>query len=108
MKTLVGSIRVSLSELAASVYAYGQYLKANFNPADLTEPGEDEETASGDFRLQVTDSGWQTHEGDSQFDQDHRGHWGACSVPMGCTRKEAMDIARSLISEAQESVAMSE
>lgn len=107
MKTLVSNVRVPVSALADSVYQYGQYLKRSFDRAELTECGEDEDSASGDFRLQVNSDGWQTHEGSADYDQDHRGHWGACSVPYGCTRKEALDLARSLISEAQESFAMS-
>lgn len=108
MKTLVSNIRVPVAELASVIYAYGQYLKANFSRSDLATDGEPD-SAGGDFRLQVRPGyGWTTHEGDSQYDQDHRGHWGACSVPYGCTRAESLSLARDLIGEAQESVAMSE
>ena len=101
MKTT--AVRVPLGELADDVYSYGQYLKDNFSRSDLCEHGDDASAAGGDMRLQVQDSGWQTHHGDSQYDQDHRGSWGAAFVPYGCTRKEARDIARELIAEACES-----
>jgi hypothetical protein len=103
MKTKVGNVRVPLSALADCIYQYSKYLRNNFTRKELTERGEDEESASGDFRLQVKKSGWQTHEGDSQFDQDHRGNWGSTSVPYGCTREEALNLARDLIDQAQES-----
>jgi len=113
MKTLVSNLRVPVSALADSVYQYGQYLKANFSRADLTEDGDDE-TAGGDMRLQVLAGpdyplvSWRTWEGDNQFDTDHRGFWGSAFVPYGCTRKESQTIARQLVEEAQEAVAMSE
>lgn len=79
----IGSVNVTLGELAKRVYAYSEYMRANFKPADLSEPGE----LAG---------------GDSQYDTDHRGAWGAAFVPYGCTMKEAREIARELVSEARE------
>jgi len=101
MKTLpkINDVRVLLSELAADVHAYGQYLKANFSRADLRDSEDD--TAGGEMRLQVKESGWQTHHGDSQFDQDHRGMWSNAFVPYGCTQKEAREIARDLIEQCE-------
>ena len=92
------TVRVPVGELASDVYSYGQYLKDNFSRDDLTEPGCD--VAGGEMRLQVRDGNWQTHHGDSQYDQDHRGNWGSAFVPYGCTRAESREIARELISEA--------
>lgn len=112
MKTTIANIRIPLNGLAETVYQYGRYLKANFNPADLTESKD--ETAGGDIRLQVLagpdfpNPRWRVWEGDSQFDTDHRGYWGASFVPLGVSRKDSMTIARELIGEAQESEAMSE
>ena len=102
VNTTTNKTLVPLGELADDVYGYGQYLKSNFSRADLTEFGCDESDAGGEMRLQVHDGNWMTHHGDSQYDQDHRGNWGSAFVPYGCTRKQARDIARDLISEASE------
>lgn len=94
---------VTVKELAAVVYDYGQYLKRAFTPDDLR--GTDDDTDSpgyGDFRLQIHEGTWETYTGDAQYDQDHRGTWGSASVPRGCTRKEAHQIAVSLIDEAMD------
>jgi hypothetical protein len=72
MKTKVGNVRVPLSALADCIYQYSKYLRNNFTRKDLTKFGEGEESASGDFRLQVTSNGWQTHEGSADYDQDHQ------------------------------------
>ena len=89
---------VTIKDLAADVWGYGHYLKVCFTPSELTSHGEDEPT--GDFRLQIFDGTWNTHTGDSQYDTDHAGAWGSASVPRGCTRKEAREIAKDLIEEA--------
>lgn len=92
----------SIADLAELVYQYGRDL-AQYDPADITEYGCDE--PSGDCRLQVQSDGWSFHTGDSQYDQDHRGYWGASSVSPKCTRKEARVIARDLIEQAKDHAA---
>jgi hypothetical protein len=52
-----------------------------------------------DVRLQVCD-GWTVHHGDSSFDQDHRGMWGASSVSARDTLATLHETARGLVSEA--------
>jgi hypothetical protein len=91
------SVSIPLSKLAEDVYSYSAYLRDNFKESELIEKGCD--TAGGDMRLQVNDGWWTTHHGDSQYDQDHRGFWGCGFVPYRCTRKEAREIARDLISD---------
>ncbi len=57
-----------------------------------------------DVRLQVWPDGtWAIHTGDSSYDQDHRGYWGASSLPMfGTGRFNARDTARELIDQAKD------
>ena len=99
MKTLRNIVTVK--ELAEEVYACGRYLKENFSEADLKGPGED--VAGTDCRLQIHDGSWAFHSGSSDYDQDHRGAWGAGFVPRGVSKAEARRIAADLISEASES-----
>ena len=61
------------------------------------------ETRGIDVRLQVHDGSWSLHTGDSSYDQDHRGHWGAGFLTPRCNARE---LARELIDEAEESAAM--
>lgn len=104
MRTLVSNLRIPLGALADCVHNYGQYLKANFSRADMS---------GGNLRLQVLAGkefarpSWRVWQGDSQFDTDHRGYWGASFVPLGVSRKDSLAIARDLIGQAQESEAMS-
>lgn len=60
----------------------------------------DHEVTDIDVRLQVYPDGqWKVRSGDSSFDQDHRGYWGA-----GCVMRSTncRDEARRLIGEAAE------
>lgn len=62
-----------------------------------------------DVRLQVYADG--THAvrwGASDYDQDHRGYWGASSVPGGGKRFQSKEIARDLIDQVSENYATSE
>lgn len=61
-----------------------------------------------DVRLQVWPDGeWAVRWGPSDYDQDHRGYWGASSVP-GVNRKgqvsrfDSRAVARDLIEQAKE------
>lgn len=57
----------------------------------------------GDVRLQVyPDCGWVVRTGDSSYDQDHRGYWGASSVSNTTTKTECRAIARELIEQAKD------
>lgn len=57
-----------------------------------------------DVRLQVYPSGeWAIRWGLSDYDQDHRGYWGASSVP-GCHESfKSYEIARDLLDQAESS-----
>ena len=56
-----------------------------------------------DVRLQVLPNGsWQVWWGDSQYDTDHRGFWGASSVPGNGRRFMSADVAKDLIDQAKE------
>lgn len=58
-----------------------------------------ERMADADVRLQVHD-GWTVHYGDSQFDQDHRGLWGAGSVSARDSLATLRETASGLVSGA--------
>lgn len=64
----------------------------------------DVEPEGVDVRLQVYEDGeWAVRWGLSDYDQDHRGHWGASSVPGGKRRFNSRETARDLIEQAKES-----
>lgn len=68
---------------------------------------DDEDSTPGtDCRLRVMDNGnWQILTGSSDYDQDHRGFWGASFLPYD--RANLTHLARELIDEAKDSEAMS-
>lgn len=92
-------MKPTIKELADALYSEGQYLKRNFSKEDLMD-GPHDDFCGTDVRLQLHDGSWELHTGDSSYDQDHRGYWGASSISRGATRRECMDTARSLINEA--------
>jgi hypothetical protein len=51
---------------------------------------------------------WQLHVGPSDYDQDHRGYWGASSVPGNNRRFNATAVARDLLEQAKEHHAQGE
>lgn len=56
-----------------------------------------------DVRLQVyPDGDWAVRGGLSDYDQDHRGYWGASSVPGDNRRFDSKALARDLIDQAKE------
>lgn len=58
---------------------------------------------SVDVRLQVEENGdWRLWSGDSQYDTDHHGYWGASSIPSD-GKVDARSVALDLISQAKES-----
>jgi hypothetical protein len=92
---------VTMTEVAAEVYACGKYLKANFSPEALREHGQHPDDPVGtDCRLQIHEGTWSFHSGDASYDQDHRGGWGSGFVPRGVSKAEARRIAKDLIDEA--------
>lgn len=82
-----------------SVARVAEWLRATNNTFAADEDGID-------VRLQVTDDGWQIWSGDPSYDTDHRGDWGASSIPGSGKRFDSIAVARELINEAKESRAM--
>ncbi len=75
-------------------------LLAKPTKTECDEMGED---AYIDVRLQVMeDDSWGIHTGDSGFDVDHRGYWGASSLSHDSNCRE---VAHELLGEAKEHAA---
>lgn len=55
-----------------------------------------------DVRLQVHGDHWKIWSGLSDYDTDHRGYWGASSIPGSRRRFNATDTARDLINQARD------
>lgn len=71
------------------------------------DESDDPEGLGIDVRLQVYENGdWAVRWGLSDYDQDHRGYWGASSVPGNNHRCNTTDIARDLIDQARDDYAM--
>ena len=95
-----------VKDVAAEVHAYGQLLRG-FSPADITEPGADD--PGGDIRLQMFETVWyKVHTGSPDYDQNHRGYWGASWVPAGVARRKSRAIARELIEQVLDDIAVVE
>lgn len=63
----------------------------------------DEKNPDTDVRLQVYEDGeWAVRYGPSDYDQDHRGYWGAASVHYGMDIAWLEDVARHLLEQAVE------
>lgn len=63
---------------------------------------KDEDT---DVRFRMHNGCWQILWGLSDYDQDHRGYWGASSIPSateGLTQEQALEIAKELIEQAKD------
>ena len=66
-------------------------------------------TESIDVRLQVYPDGeWAIRTGLSDYDQDHRGYWGAASVSCKNTNKDLRNIAEDLIEQVQDHAAQND
>ncbi len=79
---------------------------------EIAESGEDENDPDAtDVRLQVTDwhtIDWALHEGDSSYDQDHRGFWGAGRISPYDTDHCIGETAQDLVDQALEHAAQCE
>lgn len=68
----------------------------------------DAENPEMDVRLQVSEDGsWALRYGSSDFDQDHRGYWGAGSLSLDDSDELIDSVARELIDQALDQAAMS-
>lgn len=77
----------------------------DYNPADLTEPGCDEPTI--DCRLRYHDGAFSFLTGSSDYDQDHRGSWGASCVGPNLLSDDALGIAIDLLDQVLDDLAQS-
>lgn len=91
-----------------SIAAVARELRAvNAETYDTAGVAEDEQSI--DVRLQVYPDGtWAIRWGDSSYDLDHRGYWGASSVPGNGRRFRSEEVARDLIEQARDHHAQSE
>lgn len=74
-------------------------INALMHAADWIDADTLSEEEFPDVRLQVCHGGWQLHVGPSDYDQDHRGVWGASTLPQAGMRRV---VARDLIEQCKE------
>ena len=93
----------SIANVRAALRSNWQYLRCNYDRSEFEERGED--SAGQDVRLQVWEDGkWAVHVCSPDFDQDHRGYWGASLLSYD--RQNLTDLARDLIDQCAEAIAM--
>lgn len=88
----------TIPELVSSLKANWEYIRKNFSREELKERGED--FAGTDVRLRVYNGSWYVYTGSSDYDQDHRGVWGASCLSYD--RQNLTDLARDLIEQAKD------
>jgi hypothetical protein len=89
----------SIASLRSALVSEQKTFRRMCSKSDLSDSRDDNQSPGTDLRLQVTASGWYVHTGSSDYDQDHRGAWGASFLPYG--RANLSDIARGLIEQAK-------
>jgi len=73
------------------------------NETEAEEVDEEGELYGVDARLQVLPNGsWQLWWGSPDFDTDHRGYWGATTLPGNNQKFDSTGAARDLIDQAKE------
>ena len=77
------------------------------NGLEDPEPDCDDDDMPGiDVRIQCEPGkGWQLHTGDSQYDQSHKGYWGASSISKDMDDDTIRSIASEMIDQAREMAA---
>lgn len=76
---------------------------AELRAINKQESAPDGDDGGIDVRLQVyPDGNWAVRWGSSDYDQDHRGYWGASSVPGDNRRFDSKATARDLIDQAKD------
>ena len=108
MKNQTGSVSIprsagfpTISELVSELKDQWKWLRKDCSEDDLKEKGSD--FCGTDVRLRVHDGSWYVYTGSSDYDQDHRGAWGASSLSYG--RQNLTDLARDLIEQAKDDYA---
>lgn len=79
-------------DIAAALYGHLQHM----------DKGEE----YTDVRLQVYGSRWAVHVGCSDYDQDHRGYWGASTMSASDTFDALLSTAEFLLDQAKDQAAM--
>ena len=93
----------SIANVRAALRSNWKYLRRNFSRPEFAEKGED--FAGQDVRLQVLENGdWAVHVCSPDYDQDHRGYWGASLLSYD--RQNLTDLARDLIGQCADAIAM--
>lgn len=100
MVEMINGVMVNKESVASRIFDKGKDLESY----DETSITDEEGNAGTDVRLNVYED-WDLLFGPSDYDQDHRGCWGASWIPRGCSKGEAMDIARDLVDQAADSAA---
>lgn len=88
----------TIPELVRLLKFEWECLRKNHSREELKEKGED--FASTDVRLRVFNGNWYVLTGSSDYDQDHRGAWGASCLSYD--RQNLTDLARDLIEQAKD------
>ena len=92
----------SVANVRSELVAHWKYLRRNFDRSEFEERGED--FAGQAVRLQVWDDGrWAVHVCPSDYDQDHRGYWGASYLSYD--RQDLTDLARDLVNQCADALA---
>ena len=92
----------SIANVRSELFAHWKYLRRNFGRSEFEERGED--FAGQDVRLQVWEDGrWAVHVCSPDYDQDHRGYWGASYLSYD--RQNLTDLARDLINQCADALA---
>ena len=93
----------SIANVRSALFAEWRFLRRNFGRSEFEEKGED--FAGQDVRLQVRENGkWAVHVCSPDYDQDHRGYWGASLLSYD--RQNLTDLARDLIGQCADAIAM--
>ncbi len=85
----------TVKELAEELEGHKSYIEDDFKE----DPDDEDEEPGMDVRLQVQKGGWSLRTGDSSYDLDHCGWWGAGFLTQDTDCEELAD---ELISEAMD------
>ena len=98
----------TLKDLTAEIQAAAQCCGYAAEVCDDEGDGCDDDEGL-DVRLNVQEgSGWCVNIGSSDYDQDHRGFWGAGSLGADCSRGACEDLAADLLEQVAEDIATRE
>lgn len=90
----------SIKAVRSALVSEYNYLRKGFSADELSDPYEKDSTPGTDCRLRVHGSNWQILIGSSDYDQDHRGAWGASFLPYN--RSNLTELARDLLEQAKD------